>query len=256
MGETGCGKTTLLDYLCKNIRKESLEIFNIHAGVTYQKIINQMRTYIALANNIPEQKLWVFFDEFNTTENIGLICEILCERQLQGERIPDNICLIAACNPYKLRSKSISIEENVGIKRSNQSKGFSKLLYTVHPLPDSVIEYVWDFGALSDSDYEKYIDQMLKVSRATIDNDIYQLELSRDHQLKVINLMQRMLVSCHKYFKKEEEASSVSLRDVARFNKLFKWFKKSLIAKRQILQQIRNHTESYMRNKTKYEVKT
>lgn len=102
----------------------------------------------------------------------------------------------------------------------------------MHPLPDSVIEYVWDFGALSDSDYEKYIDQMLKVSRATIDNDIYQLELSRDHQLKVINLMQRMLVSCHKYFKKEEEASSVSLRDVARFNKLFKWFKKSLIAKR------------------------
>lgn len=31
------------------------------------------------------------------------------------------------------------------------------LLYTVHPLPDSVIEYVWDFGSLTDSDYEKYI---------------------------------------------------------------------------------------------------
>jgi E3 ubiquitin-protein ligase RNF213 len=26
------------------------------------------------------------------------------------------------------------------------------LLYTVHPLPDNVIEYVWDFGALNDND--------------------------------------------------------------------------------------------------------
>jgi len=34
MGETGCGKTSLIKYLCYQIRDEELEIFNIHAGVT------------------------------------------------------------------------------------------------------------------------------------------------------------------------------------------------------------------------------
>ena len=35
MGETGCGKTTLLQYFCETVRNEQIEIFNIHAGVTY-----------------------------------------------------------------------------------------------------------------------------------------------------------------------------------------------------------------------------
>ena len=35
-------------------------------------------------------------------------------------------------------------------------------MYTVNPLPDNIIEYVWDFGALTHDDYEKYIRQMLK----------------------------------------------------------------------------------------------
>lgn len=34
MGETGCGKTSLIRFFCQNIRSEELRIFNIHAGVT------------------------------------------------------------------------------------------------------------------------------------------------------------------------------------------------------------------------------
>ncbi len=66
------------------------------------------------------KNLWIFFDEFNTTENLGLICEILTERTLLGEPLPENMCLLAACNPYKLRSKRIGYSENadVGIKRA------------------------------------------------------------------------------------------------------------------------------------------
>ena len=36
MGETGCGKTYLINYFCKTIRNEELFVFNIHAGVTSQ----------------------------------------------------------------------------------------------------------------------------------------------------------------------------------------------------------------------------
>ncbi|CAM4845776.1 unnamed protein product, partial [Rotaria magnacalcarata] len=34
MGETGCGKTSLIKFLCQKILDEDLEIFRIHAGVT------------------------------------------------------------------------------------------------------------------------------------------------------------------------------------------------------------------------------
>jgi ABC-type phosphate transport system ATPase subunit len=34
MGETGCGKTSLIRFFSKNILNDELEIFNIHAGVT------------------------------------------------------------------------------------------------------------------------------------------------------------------------------------------------------------------------------
>jgi E3 ubiquitin-protein ligase RNF213 len=66
-----------------------------------------------------DKKLWVFFDEFNTTDNLGLICEILTNRTFLGDTIPDNMVLLAACNPYKLRAKRNKFDENVGIKRAN-----------------------------------------------------------------------------------------------------------------------------------------
>ncbi len=43
----------------------------------------------------------VFFDEANTTEAIGLIKEIMCDRRLPGLKISDNMKFIAACNPYR-----------------------------------------------------------------------------------------------------------------------------------------------------------
>jgi hypothetical protein len=70
---------------------------------------------------------------------------------------------LAACNPYKLRSKKIKFDENVGIKRSNARSRVAQnmLLYTVHPLPENVIESVWDFGALTDKDQRRYIQEMV-----------------------------------------------------------------------------------------------
>jgi hypothetical protein len=66
-----------------------------------------------------DKNFWVFFDEFNTTDNLGLICEILTSRTLLGKLIPQNMVLLAACNPYKLRVKKNKFDENVGIKRAN-----------------------------------------------------------------------------------------------------------------------------------------
>ena len=43
----------------------------------------------------------VFFDEANTTEAIGLIKEIMCDRRLHGRLISQDLKFIAACNPYR-----------------------------------------------------------------------------------------------------------------------------------------------------------
>ena len=43
----------------------------------------------------------VFFDEANTSDAIGLIKEIMCDRRLHGKSIPDDLKFVAACNPYR-----------------------------------------------------------------------------------------------------------------------------------------------------------
>ena len=43
----------------------------------------------------------VFFDEANTTDAIGLIKEIMCDRRLHGRPISTDLKFIAACNPYR-----------------------------------------------------------------------------------------------------------------------------------------------------------
>ena len=120
MGETGCGKTSLIKFFSQNILNDLLEIFNIHAGISAKNIIDKIKGYIdyAIFLSLENKNLWIFFDEFNTTENLGLICEVLTERTLLGEAIPANMRLLAACNPFKLRSKKVKFDENVGIKRA------------------------------------------------------------------------------------------------------------------------------------------
>lgn len=115
--------------------------------------------------------------------------------------------------------KKNKFDENVGIKRANAQNRFAQnaLMYTVNPLPDNIIEYVWDFGALTEIDYTKYIKNML--TRAKIEN---------------VEMMTAMIISCHKYFGENEDKSSVSLRDVSRFIILYKWFKESLLKKKNI----------------------
>ena len=44
----------------------------------------------------------LFFDEVNTTEAIGLIKEVICDRTILGQPIPDELKFAAACNPYKM----------------------------------------------------------------------------------------------------------------------------------------------------------
>ena len=50
---------------------------------------------------------------------------------------------------------------STGLKLSSKDDTFTRLVYRVNPLPDSMIPSIWDFNSLSDVDERKYIHKMV-----------------------------------------------------------------------------------------------
>ena len=75
----------------------------MHGGISENDIITFMTKAEDNAKENRTQNLdtVVFFDEANTTEAIGLIKEIMCDRRLCGKPISQDLKFIAACNPYR-----------------------------------------------------------------------------------------------------------------------------------------------------------
>ena len=75
----------------------------VHGGIREEDIVQFLQKVQTHAETNREQKLdtLVFFDEANTTDSVGLIKEIMCDRRLHGNPIPADIKFIAACNPYR-----------------------------------------------------------------------------------------------------------------------------------------------------------
>lgn len=106
MGETGCGKKSLIQYLYEYLLDDNLEIVNIHAGTTSFDIVSFINKFEKTKLKNPKQKLWVFFDEFNTTPDIYLISEIMTKRTMFGKPLPERFLFLGACNPYIKKDKS------------------------------------------------------------------------------------------------------------------------------------------------------
>ena len=160
MGETGCGKTSLLKMLSIffNKGKNKMKIMNIHAGINDEDIIKFMNekvlknlkkdfddelnkimeiydAYRKKANDkikkneeekekekekkrredylkeqtkkLKERKIWVFFDELNTCNSMGLITELMEKKTMQGKPLPDNLLFLGAANPYLKMTKQM-----------------------------------------------------------------------------------------------------------------------------------------------------
>ena len=146
MGETGCGKTSLirkLSELINNGSTDKMKILNIHAGTTdndiikflKEKVINEAQTYELIENEIKEsyekkgmiyypKKLWVFLDEINTCKSMGLISELMCKHTYQGNPLPSNIVFIAACNPYRQGKKNLMSKAGLALKSAHKELKF------------------------------------------------------------------------------------------------------------------------------------
>ncbi|XP_074938739.1 E3 ubiquitin-protein ligase rnf213-alpha-like isoform X2 [Phalacrocorax aristotelis] len=233
MGETGCGKTKLVQFMCSLQRAgrdiQNLVVVRVHGGTTTKTIHKKVRQAIELArNNDKRHKVdtVLFFDEANTSEAIFAIKEVLCDRSVNGEKIPtDRLKVVTACNPYKRHTKeTVEKLEKAGLGYRIQTEDtleklgyipLRQLVYQVKPLPPSLLPLVWDFGELNEKTQSLYIREIVK---STMKNKIAMENL--DVFTSVISASQKFLR------KKKDECRVASLRDIERCMSIVLWFYK------------------------------
>uniref|UniRef100_A0A3B4X7H2 RING-type E3 ubiquitin transferase n=1 Tax=Seriola lalandi dorsalis TaxID=1841481 RepID=A0A3B4X7H2_SERLL len=236
MGETGCGKTRLIKFMCELRRcgapAENMKLVKVHGGTTSEMIHEKVKEVETLAMANKENHEFdsvLFFDEANTTDAISSIKEIICDNSVQGQQLSSQtgLQIIAACNPYRKHTdKMIERLEASGLGyrvRAEEtvdrlgSIPLRQLVYRVHVLPPSMIPLVWDFGQLSDSTEQMYIKQI--VQRQAKANMIAECH---------IPTITKVMSSSQKFMReRKDECSFVSLRDVERCMQVLVWFHKN-----------------------------
>ena len=122
MGETGCGKTHLIRFMCKvaaydkniknmfiikvifNYHTYNFIVLQIHGGTTEEDVIKcleEAESKALIKNRKEKVDTVVFFDEANTSDVISLIKEIMCDGKCRGKPVPPFLKFVAACNPYR-----------------------------------------------------------------------------------------------------------------------------------------------------------
>ncbi|CAG2237364.1 RNF213 [Mytilus edulis] len=226
MGETGCGKTSLIRYLA-NICGVAFEVFSIHAGTDDHQIKERIKEASQNARKLPKNQYWLFLDEINTCDHLGLITSAICHRFCQGIHMPPNLILLAACNPYRLRKTDAIMTAGLqGLKIKTDE--LSRLVYRVHPLPETLIDYVWDYGSLSELDEQSYIFKMVC--------SLFQKSWFTELFACLLDMSQKFVRSV------EINEYCVSLRDVDRCRRLVKWFNEFL-EKKDSFQYSRNNED-------------
>ncbi|KXJ23404.1 E3 ubiquitin-protein ligase RNF213 [Exaiptasia diaphana] len=235
MGETGCGKTRLIRYMCAlqagSAKQRNMLLMKVHGGTSYKDIEAKVEKAEKMASENGKKGIdtVLFFDEANTTEALGMIKEVMVDRRINGRPVGveiQRLHFIAACNPYRRHTdKMIEKLESAGlgysVKATETRDKLGKiplrhLVYRVHALPASMRPLVWDFGQLKPEIEELYIRQI--VNRFIVDKVIPGNE-------RLVQAIALVLVAAQNYMRKQQdECSFVSLRDVERAMTVMRWF--------------------------------
>lgn len=233
MGETGCGKTRLIKFLCElrrsGVATENMKLVKVHGGTNADMIYTKVREAESIACSNKQDYGFdsvLFFDEANTTEAISSIKEVLCDKTVEGESMMPNtgLQIIAACNPYRKhtdvmikRLESAGLGYRVRAEETDEKLGsipLRQLVYRVQALPPSMIPLVWDFGQLNDRTEKMYIQQIVQ-------------RVAENHSFpeNYVKIITDVLSGSQMYMRtRNDECSFVSLRDVERCMQVLAWF--------------------------------
>ena len=249
MGETGCGKTFSIRYLSAFLQIDFRQL-DVHGGITDADVVDFMvNNVLPLCQQTEGKQVWCFLDEINTCDSLALFKEMICDKSMQGFLLPPNLVILAACNPY--RNKNDLMDEfSCGLQGPvSVAGGMNKLVYVVKDLPDTLYDYMWDYGTLNIKEEMRYITSMLRqsfdqeprqqdlepepepeaqpaASVSSVPERGRLQELNETDKTEFARLFAHTVTESHAFIRKANggEVSVVSLRDVARCIKLFKWF--------------------------------
>ena len=126
-----------------------------------------------IEEDIKNRKIILFFDEINTCNSLGLVKNIICDKNFRNKNnIPDRFIIICACNPYRILSEE---NQNLEFGMSIEKYKRRKLVYTVNPLPYSTLNFILDFNNLENETTKIYIKNMSNKRFPNISNNIREL---------------------------------------------------------------------------------
>ena len=228
MGETGVGKTKLLEMLATlyghgNLRWERLQI---HAGTTDEKIVSFLEEVNKkVAKDKAENEItWIFFDEINTCNSLGLITEIMCNHTYLGKKLNENYVFLGACNPYRILTKKMRESGLVYYNMKETSNKLNNLVYTVNPLPHALLNFVFDFASLQKEDEKKYISNTIDSILSKIKKEGMLNNLNENDKNKLHTEIVENISICHDFIREKYDKSSVSMREIRRFGIFFEYF--------------------------------
>ena len=250
MGETGCGKTSLILKISElmNNGENKIMTLNVHPAMTTQNIVDFMEKVIKERFKLEEKekiiqeeyekkgikytkkKLWVFFDEINSCNCLNIITEIMTKRSFQAKQIPNDIFFIGACHPLRYGTKK---ELNYSLK--NKKLKEKKLIYNVNPLPISLINFVVNFGSISPEDEKLYIKNMISLK-------YYKLR----EELKTLSI--KSIIEAQNFVRNINGISSASLYNIKYFWIFLDFFVKYFIKIKKLPENVNNKDNFELEN--------
>jgi hypothetical protein len=157
----------------------------------------------ALAREVPEVQLVMFFDEVNTSRCLGLFKELFIDRTIAGREVPPNLFFVGAINPY--------IEA-----REDAPAAAPQSRYDVYPLPPALADLRISLPSLEGQALDQYIVEKLSMFR----RELAEGAGLGEEVLAVLEMFEeqfsRLLSCAHGYIRMKFGESAVSQRDIQR----------------------------------------
>jgi len=225
-GEAGCGKTQLINILMKMINKDKENKNLLIKYIDPNTKENEIFEVIEKAKeNIFESKndfICILFKQINTTSFPSKIKEIFVNHSLNGILIDERIRFIGECLPF----------------RKNDNPENIQTLY--EPLPNSMLNYILYFKNIDDDNIKKYMKSILE-------EDFPQDKNGNGKNWIIKEIAMDMIYNSHLSFKELNEISLVSLRDIQRFKKAYKFFNDYYSYKKEVLKnQLDNISDKFV----------
>ena len=170
-GESGCGKTSLIEYLTKQLdihKTDRYSMVKCHPGISKDDFLAEFEKINENAKNNEGKTVWVLFDEMNTSPYQSLILDYMEGSEVTvNMKRSKNVFCIGTTNPYKRLKKETKTDNNEdGEARECDSEDEdNELSHKVEQTHIRCKNMLFDFDQLNQSAYRLFIKLQIKKSR-------------------------------------------------------------------------------------------